>query len=172
MVLIRCILAVCLLTVPALAQTATLRGQVTDESGALVPGARVSLAGPGGVSKTTTAASDGSYAFTDLAPGEYVIQASAPSLALRQPLPLSLKPGRWNVNGSSFQPDDLHADSQPDESQQRRPDHPQYRVALIRPGESACRIGERNLLRECEQSSAGVADAIDVLKGLSRCTEM
>jgi hypothetical protein len=86
-----------LITVSALAQTATLRGQVTDESGALVPGAKVSLAGPGGISKTT-AAIDGSYAFTDLAPGDYIVQASAPSLALRQPLPLSLKPGQQMVN--------------------------------------------------------------------------
>jgi len=83
MVLIRCIFAMCLIAISALAQTATLRGQVTDESGALVPGAQVSLAGPGGVSKTTTAANDGSYAFRDLAPGDYIVQASAPSLALR-----------------------------------------------------------------------------------------
>jgi len=98
MVLIRCILAMCLITVSAVAQTATLRGQVTDESGALVPGAKVSLAGPGGVSKTMKAANDGSYAFTDLAPGDYIVQASAPSLALRQPLTLSLKPGQQAVN--------------------------------------------------------------------------
>ncbi len=33
------------------AQTATLRGQVNDESGAVIPGAKVSLAGPSGLNK-------------------------------------------------------------------------------------------------------------------------
>src|SRR5436309_9659603 len=70
-VLIRCLLAACLAAVPALAQTATLRGQVTDESGAVIPGAKVSLSSPA-VSRDTTAASDGSYAFTDLPPGDYI----------------------------------------------------------------------------------------------------
>src|ERR1035441_9760857 len=36
-------------------QTAILRGQVTDESGAVIPGAKVSLKGPSGAPKTTTA---------------------------------------------------------------------------------------------------------------------
>jgi hypothetical protein len=43
--LIRCLLALCLLAIPSLAQTASLRGQVTDESGAIVPGAKVTLSG-------------------------------------------------------------------------------------------------------------------------------
>jgi hypothetical protein len=76
------------------AQTATLRGQVTDESGAVVPGAKVMLTGPAGISRTTSsAANDGAYAFTVLPPGGYTIQASAPSLILRQPTKLSLKAG-------------------------------------------------------------------------------
>jgi hypothetical protein len=71
---------------------------VTDESGALVPGALVSLSGPSGVAKTATAGTDASYAFTDLAPGDYVVQATARSLALREPLRLSLKSGQQTVN--------------------------------------------------------------------------
>ena len=50
-----------LLSLPALAQTAILRGQVTDESGAIVPGARVELQGPSSLLKTTKAGNDGSY---------------------------------------------------------------------------------------------------------------
>src|SRR5262249_20844710 len=96
--LIYCLAAACFAAVPAPAQTAALRGQVTDESGAVVPGAKVSLSGARGASKSTTAAADGSYAFTDLAPGDYALQASAPSLALRQPVRLSLKPGAQTVN--------------------------------------------------------------------------
>jgi len=47
MKLICLLVAECLLAMPVLAQTATLRGQVTDESGAIVPGAKVLLSGPG-----------------------------------------------------------------------------------------------------------------------------
>src|SRR3954469_8589947 len=78
------LLAACLLFVPAIAQAATLRGQVTDESGAVVPGAKVVLSGPGKLSKTTTAGSDGSYSFADLPLGNYTVHATAPSLALRE----------------------------------------------------------------------------------------
>ena len=82
----RYLVGFCLLAAPCLAQTATLRGQVTDESGAVVPGAQVTVNGPGGLSKTTVTSNDGSYVFADLAIGNYVAQASAPALKLRQPL--------------------------------------------------------------------------------------
>lgn len=45
------------------AQNATLRGQVTDESGGVIPGAKVTLTGPNGLVTTTTADSSGSYSF-------------------------------------------------------------------------------------------------------------
>jgi len=78
MKLIRYLLALCLLALPALAQTATLRGQVTDESGAIVPGAKVTLSGPARLSKTGTSGNDGSYSFADLPSGSYTVHASAP----------------------------------------------------------------------------------------------
>ena len=78
---------------PAFAQTASLRGHVRDESGAVLPGAKVILTQPGGASKTATAAGDGSYLFSDLAPGAWIVRASAPSLVLRQPLRLTLNAG-------------------------------------------------------------------------------
>jgi hypothetical protein len=62
------------------AQNATLRGRVTDESGAIVPGAIVKLSGPGG-SKTVTADESGLYSFAGLTPGNYTVEASAPRLA-------------------------------------------------------------------------------------------
>src|SRR5215468_5098631 len=77
-------IAACLLSVPAIAQTSTLRGQVTDESGAVVPGAKIAISGPGKLSKTTTSGNDGSYSFAGLPFGSYTVHASAPSLALRQ----------------------------------------------------------------------------------------
>jgi hypothetical protein len=39
---------------PAHAQTASLRGQVTDQNGAVVPAAKVTLNGPSGPVKTAT----------------------------------------------------------------------------------------------------------------------
>jgi hypothetical protein len=61
------------------AQTATVRGRVTDESGAIVPGAKVTLRGP--ASKDATADNAGLYAFAAIPPGSYTVQASAPALA-------------------------------------------------------------------------------------------
>jgi hypothetical protein len=87
-----------LLSSPVFAQTAILRGQVTDESGAIVPGAKIVLTGPAGLSQTTSAANEGSYSFTDLPPGGYTVQASAPSLILRQPAKISLKAGTQTLN--------------------------------------------------------------------------
>jgi Carboxypeptidase regulatory-like domain len=95
-------LAVCFLfaliiarTLPA--QTATLRGQVTDQSGAIVPAAKVSLTAPGTAAKTTKADDNGQYAFAGLTPGDYSVQASAPQLS-QQPARISLKPGAQVLN--------------------------------------------------------------------------
>lgn len=88
-----------LLASRAFAQTATLRGQVTDESGAIVPTAKVTIAGPGGISKTTAvAAKDASFSFSDLPTGSYTVQASAPSLLLREPAKVSLRAGTQTLN--------------------------------------------------------------------------
>ena len=75
---------------------ATLRGVVTDESGAVVPGAHVTIAGP--VSRTTSAANDGSYSFTDVPSGSYTVQASAPGLILRQPVKIASLSGTQMLN--------------------------------------------------------------------------
>jgi hypothetical protein len=82
------LLACCL---PVLAQTASLRGQITDESGAVIPGAKVTLRGPAGLIKTATAGNDGSYSFVGLATGDYMIQAAAPDLTMPQPVKVSLR---------------------------------------------------------------------------------
>ncbi|MCX6624768.1 MAG: carboxypeptidase-like regulatory domain-containing protein, partial [Acidobacteria bacterium] len=67
-----------------MAQRAALRGQVTDESGAVVPAATVVLNGPTGT-RTTKTGGDGNYVFIDLPPGDYTLRASAPQLVLREP---------------------------------------------------------------------------------------
>jgi hypothetical protein len=87
-----------LMTAPVFAQTATLRGQITDESGAIIPGATVTLTGPSGLVKTLTTGSDGSYSFVGLVPGKYKVMASAPDLAMAQPAPIALNGGVQSLN--------------------------------------------------------------------------
>ena len=95
--LIRFLLAISLMALPAFAQT-TLRGRVTDESGAVVPGADVTITGPGSLSRATVSAADGSYAFGDLPAGSYTVRASAPGLVLRQPAKISTQAAYQTLN--------------------------------------------------------------------------
>jgi Carboxypeptidase regulatory-like domain len=60
------------------AQTrASLRGSITDEMGAVIVGASVTLTDTAGVTKSTVTGNDGAYSFTGLAPGKYIVRASA-----------------------------------------------------------------------------------------------
>ncbi len=96
---VRCFVValIALSAVPALAQRAMLRGQVSDESGAVVPAAIVQLKGPDGV-KTTKTKVDGSYVFVDLPAGDYILRASAAQLVLRQSLPVKIGANSQTVN--------------------------------------------------------------------------
>jgi hypothetical protein len=80
----------------------TLRGLITDELGAAIVGANVTLTDASGVQKKTTTNGEGVYNFAGLTPGKYTLQASAPGFALsenkevdittaRQTLDLTLK---------------------------------------------------------------------------------
>lgn len=81
----------------------SLRGQVTDEFGAVIVGATVTLTDAAGAQKTATTNADGSYSFTALAPGKYKVSAAAAgfanseggdvdvSAARRDPFNISLK---------------------------------------------------------------------------------
>jgi hypothetical protein len=69
-----------LLPVAAAAQTATLHGQVTDPSGAVIPGVAISLTG-GAQPLQATSSADGEYAFRAIAPGSYTVSVSADGFA-------------------------------------------------------------------------------------------
>jgi hypothetical protein len=73
------------------AQTMGLRGTVTDQSGAIIPGATVTINGPVGLVKSATADSEGAYSFSGLAPGDYTVQAAAPDLKLPQAAKIRLR---------------------------------------------------------------------------------
>ena len=53
------------------AQTASLHGRVRDESGAVVPGATVSLTSDQTAPKSSAADGLGAYSFSNLPPGNY-----------------------------------------------------------------------------------------------------
>src|SRR6266567_3633947 len=89
---------------PAFAQgRASLRGSITDEAGAVIVGATVTLTDAAGAQKTATSNADGNYSFTGLAPGKYTLHAAATGFAVsddtqvqvaagqRQPVNISLK---------------------------------------------------------------------------------
>jgi hypothetical protein len=72
---------------------AILRGQVTDESGALVPRARIVVSGRQGPDRVATADDQGQYALTALPPGSYTVVASAAGLITTRPLHVVLTSG-------------------------------------------------------------------------------
>src|SRR5260370_26351326 len=61
----------------------SLRGVVTDPSGAAVPGATVQLRGRGGERRAKTAFT-GSYSFPSLPPGVYQVRVSAKGFSIAQ----------------------------------------------------------------------------------------
>src|SRR5215218_4562404 len=78
------ILIVIIAAALAVAQQArgTLRGLITDELGAAIVGANVTLTDASGVQKKTTTNGEGVYTFAGVAPGKYSLQAGAPGFAL------------------------------------------------------------------------------------------
>ena len=99
MKMIRYLFVLAVLGAPGLfAQTATLRGQVADESGAVVPGATVSLTGSAAPVRTAIADERGSYSFAGIPPGTYSVLASAPQLTQTQTTNITLKPGSQVLN--------------------------------------------------------------------------
>ena len=86
-----------ILSASLMAQTATLRGVVTDETGAVIPAAKVTATGPNGARVATTG-NDGSYALAGLPPGDYTVEASASGLVLPEPMRVTLSAGTRALN--------------------------------------------------------------------------
>ena len=80
MKIILCILLLSL-TIAAQQQTGSLRGQVTDELGALVVGATVTLTAADGSQKTAVTNAEGVYTINSLVPGPYTLSVAAPGFS-------------------------------------------------------------------------------------------
>src|SRR4051794_38629940 len=76
----------------AFGQTAQLRGQVFDQSGAVVPRATVTLSDSSGQVQSAESSNNGSYSFSAIPPGKYRVQSAAPGLE-QQPVEITLRPG-------------------------------------------------------------------------------
>jgi len=98
MKLIGPLIAILSLAPAVFAQTAMLRGQVTDDSGALVPKATVTLRGPNGIALAAITDERGAYLFPALSPDDYLVTGSAPDLITAQPVKISLQPGSTTLN--------------------------------------------------------------------------
>src|SRR5580698_2978392 len=94
----RCVPAYCLaLLIPAALwaqNTGSLKGQVTDQSGAAVPNASVTLTGPNNAVKVAQTDSSGNYSVTGLAPGQYTVRVMAPGFTLFEKNAMDLDTGR------------------------------------------------------------------------------
>ena len=77
--------------------TGVLRGTISDESGAVIPGAKVT-ATLGGAAKTVITAADGTYVVNGLAPGTYTVVATSPGLTQFQPATVTISSGTQTLN--------------------------------------------------------------------------
>jgi hypothetical protein len=75
-----------------------LRGLITDELGAAIVGANVTLTDASGVQKKTTTNGEGVYNFAGLAPGKYTLQAAAPGFAPSESKEVDVTAARQTVD--------------------------------------------------------------------------
>src|SRR5580658_10030435 len=117
----RCVPAYCLaLLIPAALwaqNTGSLKGQVTDQSGAAIPNASVTLTGPNNAVKVAQTDSSGNYSVVGLAGGQYTVRVMAPGFTLFEKTAIDpdKNAGALVLKGEDIDalpddPDDLQAD--------------------------------------------------------------
>jgi hypothetical protein len=88
-----CLLSLCFSLAVAQQRTGSLRGQVSDELGALVVGATVTLIAADGTQKTTVTNNEGTYNFNSLPPGPYTLRIVAPGFGPYEKSELAIAAG-------------------------------------------------------------------------------
>ena len=94
---IACLITFCL---PLYSQTVSgsLKGTITDQSGASVPAVRITATRDDGYLKTTTSGADGTYLLNGLAPGRYTVTALIPALRQLAPAVVTVSTGAVTLN--------------------------------------------------------------------------
>jgi len=85
-------------TVAAQQARGTLRGVITDELGAVIVGATVTLTDASGVQKKTTTNGEGVYTFAGLPLGPYKLQASSTNFTSSDEREVDIKAGRQSID--------------------------------------------------------------------------
>ena len=81
------VIAVCLVSaLPAWAQSASLRGQVRDETGAVIPGAKITASSDSGTVLYTVSGADGSYRLLAMPSGRYQMEVNVTGFDLNNPI--------------------------------------------------------------------------------------
>jgi hypothetical protein len=83
-------------------RAASLRGRVMDESGAVIPGAVVNIRGPENFEQIATTDEGGTYQVDGLAPGAYVLTATAPGFTISAEVEVEGRPGRNTTHDFSL----------------------------------------------------------------------
>lgn len=73
---------------------ATLRGSISDEVGAVIVGATVTLTDASGAARTAISNADGGYVFNNLASGKYTLMAAAAGFATSDPVEVQIAAGQ------------------------------------------------------------------------------
>ena len=73
-------------------QTAALNGRVTDESGAVVPAAKVTINRPGIPARTAVTGADGTFTLKGLPAGDYTLEAWTATYGVQEQK-VSVRPG-------------------------------------------------------------------------------
>lgn len=100
------VLSCCQLTLNAQELQATLNGTVTDSSGAVIPGATVTIIqqGVNGSSRSIQTNARGRYTVTNLAPGDYTVKISAAGFQLYQANDVTLNVAQTRSLNAKLQP--------------------------------------------------------------------
>ena len=93
-----CLLSLCVHTGLSQQRPGSLRGQVSDELGALVVGATVTLIAADGTEKNATTNSDGVYTFSGVAPGAYTLRVVSPGFSLYEKADLAIVSGPRTIH--------------------------------------------------------------------------
>ena len=81
-----------------LAQNTPLRGRVSDETGAVIPGAAITATSATGKTFSAKSSSDGSYSLTAIPPGTYVVEAKFVGFFMKQPVTFVARGQAINLN--------------------------------------------------------------------------